>query len=506
MAAARDAEVVIGARPDLAAGLSETTKQIDQWARQTQQVADKGGNSLRDFVREQRRDQRMASYFVREMADVVPISAQWKGAMTNVGAELIGGSPFMLGMAGATIAVGFLVRAMMEQSRAAEEALKKTQEFAKGVHDELVRNIEQVILLQAQASGGSLGVAEAKSALAREAAAKREVEAYRELTAARAAMAEAEDRMQNGFGWAGYADTSKRLAVAEKAFTDAVKNSSEVVKRTDLELTSARAEAGRQQTANAQKQWDQQVAGAKKAGEDMKKALVAAHAPDTSGQATVAGFFALESSTYDPAASARQELQAFNEAMREGRSIYESTRTPAEAYNAELARLSNLLEMGTIDQDTFARAVERAGQAYVAAQQQARQFIDVGVSGFFDLVGAAAEGGDAIVRVWQNIASQLIGIFQRIASEWIASQILGTGLQALGAVGGSGGVAAPELIPMGSGKIGAVGAAAAVPASGGKAANITISAIDSQSFKEYLARNQGVLAGQITELAYKGRV
>jgi len=51
-----------------------------------------------------------------------------------------------------------------------------------------------------------------------------------------------------------------------------------------------------------------------------------------------------------------QKLQA------EGQRVFDATRTPIEAYNLEIERLSRLLQAGAIDQDTFNRAVDRAAE------------------------------------------------------------------------------------------------------------------------------------------------
>ena len=57
---------------------------------------------------------------------------------------------------------------------------------------------------------------------------------------------------------------------------------------------------------------------------------------------------------------AQQELNAI---MDEGKSIFDSTRTPAEKYAATVARLNQLLAAGAIDQETFNRAIKDAQDA-----------------------------------------------------------------------------------------------------------------------------------------------
>lgn len=59
----------------------------------------------------------------------------------------------------------------------------------------------------------------------------------------------------------------------------------------------------------------------------------------------------------DDAARAREKL------MDEGQRVFEATRTDMEKREAELTRLSNLLNAGAIDWDTYSRAVKQANEA-----------------------------------------------------------------------------------------------------------------------------------------------
>lgn len=51
---------------------------------------------------------------------------------------------------------------------------------------------------------------------------------------------------------------------------------------------------------------------------------------------------------------------AVNKSLEEGKRLFEQTRTAAEKYAAEMARLNDLLRAGAIDQDTYSRAVLEA--------------------------------------------------------------------------------------------------------------------------------------------------
>lgn len=59
--------------------------------------------------------------------------------------------------------------------------------------------------------------------------------------------------------------------------------------------------------------------------------------------------------------AAQQEII---DAVKQGQRIFEETRTPLEALNAEYDKLNRLLELGTINQDTYNRAVSQAQLEY----------------------------------------------------------------------------------------------------------------------------------------------
>ena len=93
-------------------------------------------------------------------------------------------------------------------------------------------------------------------------------------------------------------------------------------------------------------------------------------------------------------ALAAQQERA-NEALKEGAAVYAATRTPLERYNAEVDRLTLLLEKGSIDQDTFRRATRAARDALedsaqatmgvVTAQDVLTDAIAGNISSFEDL-------------------------------------------------------------------------------------------------------------------------
>lgn len=71
--------------------------------------------------------------------------------------------------------------------------------------------------------------------------------------------------------------------------------------------------------------------------------------------------------------AAQQEII---EAVKQGQRIFEETRTPLEALNAEYDKLNRLLELGTINQDTYNRAVSQAQQEYDKATKAVEAWDD----------------------------------------------------------------------------------------------------------------------------------
>lgn len=118
-----------------------------------------------------------------------------------------------------------------------------------------------------------------------------------------------------------------------------------------------------------------------------------------------------------------------NERMREAERIYASTRTAAEEYAAELADLNELLNLGYINADTYARAVDKIEEAYRNADEAARFFDQVQQNfeeGFVD----AIVSGQSLTQVFHDLAAA-------IAKAALQAALFGTGPMA-GLFGGSG--------------------------------------------------------------------
>lgn len=68
---------------------------------------------------------------------------------------------------------------------------------------------------------------------------------------------------------------------------------------------------------------------------------------------------------------------AQNELMREAQRIFEQTRTDAERYATEQAKLNVLMRSGAIDADTYQRAIDMIGEKYKGAGDGAKFFEDI---------------------------------------------------------------------------------------------------------------------------------
>ncbi len=70
-----------------------------------------------------------------------------------------------------------------------------------------------------------------------------------------------------------------------------------------------------------------------------------------------------------------KKVAADNQQLQQsGKAVWESTRTPLEKYNAEVAKLDNLLKKQVISDETHRRAVEKQKQAYEQSEQAGKSF------------------------------------------------------------------------------------------------------------------------------------
>jgi hypothetical protein len=125
----------------------------------------------------------------------------------------------------------------------------------------------------------------------------------------------------------------------------------------------------------------------------------------------------------------REGLEAEYAQYEEGRRILESVRTPAEAYDATVTHLRQMLNAGAIDQTTFNRAVGEATTAFKSAEASANKLTpqmkflqDTGEQAF-DRIGGAitdsfARGENAFENLRNtglSVVSELMQAFMRLA-------------------------------------------------------------------------------------------
>lgn len=135
-----------------------------------------------------------------------------------------------------------------------------------------------------------------------------------------------------------------------------------------------------------------------------------------------------------------------NAALREAQRIYDATRTSAEAYAEEVADLNELLEMGYLDADTHARALDQLRQQYDETAESGRGLEEL-QGQIKDAILDLAEGGEDAMA---NLASAIrrAALEALLFGEGPLANIFGTGgpgiLSSLigGFTGGGGGVSA----------------------------------------------------------------
>lgn len=108
--------------------------------------------------------------------------------------------------------------------------------------------------------------------------------------------------------------------------------------------------------------------------------------------------------------AAQQALEA------SGKKVFESTRTPLEKYNSQLGELDRLLKAGTIDQETYTRAVGQAKSQFGQAQVAGKGFFGGVKDGTLQAITAFAGVGSVIggiASVAATIRSELEALYER---------------------------------------------------------------------------------------------
>lgn len=148
----------------------------------------------------------------------------------------------------------------------------------------------------------------------------------------------------------------------------------------------------------------------------------------------------------------KRDQQLTNEIFREAERIYQDTRTPLEAYTAEIGELRDFLGAGLIDQQTFNRAVAQAGEGYADAMEKGKEaakeleaITDQAARNMQDafadfLFNPFEEGLDGML-------SSFLTVIQRMIAEAAAAQIIGAMFQSAGGPGAFLGNALSNVLP-----------------------------------------------------------
>lgn len=156
------------------------------------------------------------------------------------------------------------------------------------------------------------------------------------------------------------------------------------------------------------------------------------------------------SSLRESAGGARQASEIEREAQR----LYESTRTEAERYTAELARIEELYQSGAIDGEVYARAVEKLNEELDPFTKLVEGIANTVENELNAAFAKAQDGignlGDALLDFASNVLAKVAqDLFAQQFAEPISSgltSILGSALGSLG-IGGSAPVAVPRPPP-----------------------------------------------------------
>ncbi len=137
---------------------------------------------------------------------------------------------------------------------------------------------------------------------------------------------------------------------------------------------------------------------------------------------------------------------AIDPMVREAASIFEATRTPLEQYQAQIARLNELLAAGAVNQETYNRAVGQAQDAFTQAEEAGKK-----TGGVMESIGntisqtfssafqGLIDGSKKVKDVLLDLMSQFASMAANSAFKSIIGSIFGGGSSG-GSSGGIGGI------------------------------------------------------------------
>lgn len=126
--------------------------------------------------------------------------------------------------------------------------------------------------------------------------------------------------------------------------------------------------------------------------------------------------------------SAERLAAAQKMVVDEAAKIYDATRTPLETYISKLERLQELLDNQKISEETFTRATQQLGDAFVQAGEKVdatgkkvSTFADQAQRNIQDALGDTLE--DALSGSFDNIGDMWLKLLQRMAAQALAAQL-----------------------------------------------------------------------------------
>lgn len=160
------------------------------------------------------------------------------------------------------------------------------------------------------------------------------------------------------------------------------------------------------------------------------------------------------------AAAEKDSLARKKELADAGRAVYEATRTPLEQLNIEQAKLNELLRLGAINADTFARATFALDETLGRVKEVGKELDTFAKTAAKNIQGAIGDGlVDILQGNFKDIGSNFKRLIDRMVAEAAAAQIaralfggsveggsggglLGSALSAIGGALGFGGAKA----------------------------------------------------------------
>lgn len=121
----------------------------------------------------------------------------------------------------------------------------------------------------------------------------------------------------------------------------------------------------------------------------------------------------LDTSKYDDTSRLIKRLDELNERdivdlAREGKRVFEETRTPAEALRLEFERLNELVKSGAIGFDTYSRAVEQAQNEFSGLNAAAENVSQSFGRAFEDMIISGQGWRDTMASLLQDIAREIL--------------------------------------------------------------------------------------------------